>query len=419
MSDTSPEKRLIDDIESGKFRHVDGVMSPLTRRLLRDHGAVEVDMTEFWMMTSQDWCCPVCKRNKAEIVRKDKNGRLICRLVEHHDHMKDILGKRFSAISATLKGGVVADGAAERFAKRSSSMVSAYNNVVICQDCNNADASAKKAVGTPVDFSFSPGEIARFIIPSKNTSHGIDADMARQIWADAEETFKLRMKIADRIAYIAATNTHWFQEGSHRDQPEGIKIDCKISLGLFYDGLDGLPYQILRGKKSEVLPNHAGWRAKCPAKSGNVPTSVQTNGECDHVARVKDTYVWELVTEDWCCPVCNRKKREVIRLNKVKEWFFGISRQNYRDLASPRKRSQYIICNDCGLVARDMGREAARTAGLSSGSVSAWVTLEDISAVIKANPHTRHEIFADRAGVIVAKLVDIMRAEMPGRNDGA
>jgi hypothetical protein len=126
MTATSSEDTLIADITSGKFKHIDGMFSPLTKRLIQEHGAADADITQFWIMTPQDWCCPVCKRSKGDIVRKDKNNRLICRLVEHHDHMNDILVKRFTAISATLKCGVVADDAAERFAKRSSAMVSAY-----------------------------------------------------------------------------------------------------------------------------------------------------------------------------------------------------------------------------------------------------------------------------------------------------
>ncbi len=406
MSDISPENQLIADVASGKFRHIDGIMSPLTIQLMNAHDAVEADMTEFWMMTPQGWCCPVCNRSKSEIVRKDKNNRLICRLVEHHDHMIDILGKRFNEISATLIGGVIADDAAERFARRSSSMVSAYNNIVICQDCNNADAKAKKAVGMSVHFSYSPDEISRFITPQKNSPHDVDVNIAREIWAQTKPTFDLRMKIVDRIAYIAATNTHWFQEGPRKYQPQGIESECRSNLRLFYR-LDRFPYHALRGKRDKTQDN-SGWRSKGTVRQGERPTA----GECDHVAKVTDAYVWKLVPDDWCCPVCNRNKVAIIRRNKTKDWCFGLSRQNYRDLASPKKKAHHVICFDCGIVARDMGQEAVKTAGLSTSGVSVWVTLDDITAVIKARPHTRHEILEDAAERTVAKIIGVIKSEV-------
>jgi rubredoxin len=405
MTAISSEDKLIADITSGKFKQIDGIVSPLTKRLVQEYGAVDADMTQFWIMTPQDWCCPVCKRSKVEIVRKDKNNRLICRLVEHHDHMNDILVKRFTAISATLKGGVVADDAAERFARRSSAMVSAYNNIVICQDCNNADANAKKAVGAPVDFSYSPAEISQFILPKKNSSHDIDDYKAREIWFAAKPTFELRMKIVERIADIAATNTHWFQETAPKDQPEHIKAECKFNLHYFY-GLHDLPTHLLR-ISNQPVKNYGGWKTKGAIKAGPVPTA----GECDHVARVRDPYIWGLVPDDWYCPVCNRSKRETIRHNKNKDWCFGISRKSYRDLNCPRKNNQHIICRDCGLVAEDIGREALKAVGVSSGSKSAWVELSDIGAVIKARPHTRHEILPDKADEVVAKVIEVIMAE--------
>lgn len=405
MPGITSEDKLIDDIASGRFLSIDGVISPLTKQLLKKHDAVEVDMTEYWIMTTQSWCCPVCKRNKSEIVRKDKNNRLICRLVEHHDHMRDILGKRFSDISATLKGGVVADDVAKRFAMRSSAMVSAYNNIVICQDCNNADSNAKKIAGAPADFSFSPAEISQFILPKNNAVHEIDRGKAREIWIASKETFELRMKIVERIAHIAATNIHWFQEIRFKDQPEGIRFQCESDLHYFY-GLHGLPYHLLRGK-SHVVKDYASWRSKRVIIPGPVPTM----GECDHVARVSSAYVWDRVPDGWRCPVCNRSKRETIRKNKGGEWRFTISRKNYRDISAPRKRAEHTICSDCGLVAEDLGREAVKTAGLSSGSLSAWVELSDISAVIKARPHSRHEILPDKVDEVMGKIVEVIKTE--------
>jgi hypothetical protein len=132
----------------------------------------------------------------------------MCRLVEHHDHMKDLLLRKFQSISASLQR-VLADEAAEDFAKRSAPMVSAYDNTVICNDCNNADTAAKKLVKAHSSFSFSPQEILAFVIAAPNAEHRIDQAVATRIWEENRSTFELRVKIVERIAEIAAKNEHW------------------------------------------------------------------------------------------------------------------------------------------------------------------------------------------------------------------
>jgi hypothetical protein len=49
---------------------------------------------------------------------------------------------------------------------------------------------------------------------------------------------------------------------------------------------------------------------------------------------------------------------------------------------------------------------------VTSGSKSAWVELSDIGAVINARPHTRHEILPDKADEVVAKVIEVIMAEI-------
>ena len=179
-ADTSID-RLIHDIANGKRKDIDGIMSPLTQRLLIKLGATGVDMSEYWIRTPQNWICPACGRSKEELARKNSHNQLMCKLVSHHDHMQDLLLERFRSISASL-AKVVADEVAERFAKRSASMVASYDNTLICQDCNAADASAKKAAMTHSKFSYSPQEIRRIVVPKSHCSHEINASVAVEIW---------------------------------------------------------------------------------------------------------------------------------------------------------------------------------------------------------------------------------------------
>ncbi|WP_246089440.1 hypothetical protein [Paraburkholderia guartelaensis] len=182
---------------------LDGVMSPLTKTLMERFGTKSVDMTFGWACTPMDWSCPACGRTKPEIVRVNSKGHLMCRLVEHHDHMKDLVKAEFER-QCKQQERVIADEFAKRFASRAAPMVSAYDNAMICDDCNSADPTAKSAVGTHKDFSYSPQEIRRFVRPRPNMPHAIDTEAAAGIWREHEHTFALRLKIIERIANIAA-----------------------------------------------------------------------------------------------------------------------------------------------------------------------------------------------------------------------
>lgn len=223
----------------------DGVMSLQSQKLKDAFGASGFNMTQLWALTPQTWVCPCCNRSKPEIVRVDKNNELSCWIVDHHDHMQELLKKRFFEISSSLNE-IVADRDAEDFAKRSSSMVSSFDNVAVCGDCNNVDAKAKKLVRAHPYFSFSPFEIKEFVIARPNLPHEINTQVAQRIWNEHIDTFKLRLKIVDRIAQIAATNQHWFQKVSITLQPDYFYS--------FRHQIGSRIYDLLTGPKKECNP---------------------------------------------------------------------------------------------------------------------------------------------------------------------
>lgn len=94
-------QRFFERVSNGSIA-LDGVMSPLTRELAGRFGTQSVDMTFGWACTPMDWLCPACGRAKPEIVRLNTNGHLMCRLVEHHDHMKDLV-KTNSSVNANCR----------------------------------------------------------------------------------------------------------------------------------------------------------------------------------------------------------------------------------------------------------------------------------------------------------------------------
>ena len=121
----------------------------------------------------------------------------------HHDHMREYVSRRFHEISAE-RGKIVAHVRAAEFIKRAVPFACAFNETIICSDCNAADGRAKRLVGAHPDFSFAPAEIAQFVIASANREHAIDANRARALWQERWPVFDTRLRFIDRIAVLAA-----------------------------------------------------------------------------------------------------------------------------------------------------------------------------------------------------------------------
>jgi predicted Fe-S protein YdhL (DUF1289 family) len=116
-----------------------------------------------WTSLADSWRCPGCNRSKFEIMRwtrRTPHGQepfwgWMAGLHTHHDHSQgyvDIGSGRFS-------------------------------EVVICDQCNSADGLAKRRLGLPAEFSFSPDEIRQFVIPEPHGKHRIDFERASCVYA--------------------------------------------------------------------------------------------------------------------------------------------------------------------------------------------------------------------------------------------
>lgn len=405
MTMFSPEvEKLLEDIKSGRLKMIDSVHSPLTKKLVAQFGAVDADITDLWMPTPQHWICPGCGRNKEQIVRLNKHNQLMCRLVEHHDHMKDLLLERFRVISAA-QAVVVADEVAESFAKRSVSMVSSYDNTVICCDCNSVDVPAKKAANAHSKFSFSVGEIREFVISKPNQAHEFDANIAIRIWKDSAKSFARRLEIVDMIAEIAATDTHWYQQGDWQCRHESI---VRASKGALWEYKVTIwPQDALRGETKKLERDYSQWRRKTSEK-----IVVPTNNEVDVAAKVTSSKPWSKVDADWHCPVCQRIKHETVRKNNDGKWSFTLADKWYRDPSETIGKKHYVLCNDCGWVAQRLAQEAAETSGTGARFLSSWVEVDEIAAVILPRAHGRHLMKNDEADIVVSTLVQRIRDEL-------
>ena len=390
-------EELTSDIYHGNITCLDGVMSIQTRELIKRFGAQGADMTSLWAYTPLDWICPACGRKKEDIVRLNKNNQLMCRLVEHHDHMRELLKQRFEekSISSTI---IVADEISENFAKRSASMVSAFDNTVICDDCNIADISAKKASNAHKWFSFSPKELSEIVLPICNKPHKINADKAKSYWNENISTFNLRLRVLDRIAEIAASDTHWFQPTKYIYRPDVVEERGKAIINRYraYGALELL----VGGKKKQKNTDISAWRKK----QYPTPTSSLTNGQIQHIAKVKMATQWSSVDDDWQCPSCNRNKTQIIKITKKNGWSFSLSTRSYYDQSSSRLTKKHTLCSDCGFVAERLGKEARTISKQNNGALSSLVGITEIKNVILPRNNARHNIDNDA----VTKLLEVI-----------
>lgn len=390
--------KIVTRIASGELRFLDGIMSPVSVEISARLSAAKSDMNSWWVKTAQDWACPACGRAKLDIARLNSKGEAMCQLVEHHDHMRDVLKRRFGEISASREV-VVADELAEKFAKRSATMVAAYDNTIICGDCNNADVVAKKSAATHRDFSFSPQELRRIVKPAANRPHEIDSSVAQAIWAEQRMTFDLRIKIIDRIAEISANNEHWFQPGSFVNDPE--VVNRRVSSFVSEMRAFGI-WETLAGSKSMTPKRPASRWREIEHKAPEFPP---TKGDIQHAGQVGSRKFWLGTDESWCCPVCNRNRRQIVRQNKGGDWTMPYSSRNFFSLSARWKKQEVLTCGDCAEVAQSLGKEAAERVGLGRiCSYSAMVSIDEVARCIIPQAHARHNIDVEQAEAVIDEV---------------
>lgn len=119
-----------------------------------------------WSALPPDWRCPACKRSKFQLLTWTKcltgyGGILpgeyqwLAPIHEHHDHRSD--------------NGIDSP----RFAP-----------TLICGNCNSADASVKRRLRLPSQFSFSPSELGQFVTGYPHDRVTADPEIAKKIYAE-------------------------------------------------------------------------------------------------------------------------------------------------------------------------------------------------------------------------------------------
>lgn len=392
----------LDFIDSLRDRNLDGVDSEFTfstRELVRVFKADGAHLNRWWVMTPVTWKCPCCNRAKDQIVRLNKNDFLTCQLHEHHDHMKDVVKELFEDFS-TRQNVVVADELSEKFAIKTAFSLSAYDNTVVCFDCNKADAVAKKIVQAHRYFSFSPKQISEFLIVTPNEEHKVDQQKASQVWQEAEPIFKIRMEMARNFARIAAEKKDWYQPSEHTAR----SIERKAKWHFERHGITKIskyePERLLytpepfKGKNSS-------WREKNNPQIWQKPSEKQL----EHLASTRGKY-WNRYGSSWSCPCCNRTKLSCVRPSRKNPWVLEIKSGAMFEEASYEVNHQAeAVCADCLDTAINLGREVIKETGASVSFPSSVVSIEELKQVIVVRPQSKHNHLNEKINSLMPVLM--------------
>lgn len=402
MTESTAFEEFKSDLAERDLDGIDSEHTYTTLALVKLFNASGPHMNRWWIMTPVNWSCPCCKRTKAEIVRLNKNNYLTCQLHEHHDHMKDVVKGLFEKYSIQ-KDHIVADELSEKFAIKAAFSLSAYDNTVVCFDCNKADADAKKIVKAHKYFSFSPREIAEFIKPTSNQEHEIDPVLAQQVWQRAKPIFDMRMEFAERFAKIAAENQDWYQPSERTAK----QIERLAKWHFERHGL----HQFDRYEPERLLYNtvpfkgaNSSWRLKDNPVFKKKPST----NELAHLIATRGKY-WTRYEDDWFCPCCSRNKYDCVRPSKKNSWIFEVKtaslfateEMNFDSNPDP-------MCVDCVDMALNFGREVLELSGKRSmiEYPSSIISLKELREIIIARPHSQHKFKNEVIDCILPGIVE-------------
>lgn len=412
MPDDEVERYVLAQMKDGRW-------SSQTRWLLAKFGTDRLDLNEAWAQTWVGWQCPCCLRRKCQIARLTDNGVLLCQLDWHHDHLADVAGD-------VMRGNVIADVSTPLFLTRKQAceaaipLIERFAPILLCNDCNAADAAMKARLGpdVPRAFSFSPQEIAAFIKPTPHLRHALDEDAGKTLWPDALAQFRERMAFAELMGERIGAGLHDRPVASYANPARDYE-DPRLLFNLAFDAGGarnrpvGLGEALLSRSRSTAGRSLTG--KKQAARKFRMPTEheFRTLDEAQTVTSPP----WRNAGPDWHCPTCARGKFEILRLSNKGAWRAAIMLLNdYACETDPealrrRKRGQNLrlvlsehrkiwVCHDCRQVVTDA--MSARP-----GTHQDAVRIADITTLVgQAQPHSRHSIEKDALMAMVEANTD-------------
>ncbi|WP_440057400.1 hypothetical protein ACTACM_22675 [Pseudomonas fragariae (ex Marin et al. 2024)] len=390
----------IEGINDGSIDSLDGIGSPLSNKIQAHHGVALFEMNRNWVETAQYWRCPCCVRGKFEISRLGSKRQILAKLVEHHDHMADALKAAFNKVFV-VTGTDQPTSTGLALVERMAPAFSAYSPVLVCEDCNNADAAAKKIIsnaGRKNDWhSFSIGQIFQFITVHEHAPHDIDESKVLALWNLIRPAYVARMNLVYQVAEAAVLQDYWFERYKGEVAPvPTLSNGFKRYNGLELVSGDALILEMEKGIIKHAA-NYSRWRTEIQPTGGKPPPNF--------LAMIKSlpgcALMWEAQADDWECPICTRSKYEIVSFMRGKVSFHTHSPTRF-GLAWTRVKS---ICSGCFNIVAAMKRELEKGCGIKIGSTFDCVTPDDLRALLRARPHSPPLVNRDMAKALMYKWI--------------
>lgn len=194
------------------FESLDGLWAAQTREIYDQLACKAVNLSPLWLLTPQNWRCPICERGKKKILR-EAGGVLLGRIVEHHDHIDQFLEEESRAALAKAGQAEPSADVHRHIKHRCGPFLERFQPTVVCEDCNVADPAAMadcRGHGVGLEFfSFSPLEIASFIKTRPGEGHEIEFSTARAVVERQRENHLFRMKVGRTLVERALEGRIW------------------------------------------------------------------------------------------------------------------------------------------------------------------------------------------------------------------
>lgn len=387
-------------------RHRDGRWSLQTRQLLIQFNTVKLELNEAWAETWTEWTCPACKRHKTEIARLTDPGVLLCQLDWHHDHLRDhacaIMRDR---LATALPENLLA--LRKRTIGIATQIIERFDDALICNDCNAADGAMKAQLGPEVPswFSFSPSEIAKFILPGPNVSHALNLDIGAKLWEAVKEDCEDRLGFATLLGARIAAGKHDVERGpwvARHSYDPALFYKLGTEAATAHNRIDGLSETLLARSRSTA----GRWSAV--KNKTTLKVQAPTEEEFAHLdtERTKSSKWWRESGDDWSCPGCDRSKFEIVRRSNKGSWLAAIQvASNFTTETDPARLArravhhdgqivlgsdrQIGLCHDCRQILSD-----ALT--IRPGVEPDCISLTQIRALAAPGaPHKRHAVTAE------------------------
>jgi hypothetical protein len=123
---------------------------------------------------------PLLLANQTSDISSREERTILAKCVIHYDHMGDVVEEAFNA-EFVAAGTDTEQVEGRKLIDHMRSAFAAYDAVLVCEDCNNADTAAKKVLAVPREFSFSISQIRGFIQVKNHQPHSINFQAPRML----------------------------------------------------------------------------------------------------------------------------------------------------------------------------------------------------------------------------------------------